>query len=106
MASRRRSKQRIRDGSSSTLSGSAFTNPAERPWWPIGLIVLAGVLAYANSLSGPFVFDDKATVLDNTSIRDWSSAQVFAAHRESPTAGRPLVNLSHAINFAAGGVAP
>jgi tetratricopeptide (TPR) repeat protein len=80
--------------------------PVERPWWPIGLIVLAGVLAYANSLSGPFVFDDRTTVLENTSIRDLWSPRVFAAHREVPTAGRPLVNVSHAINYAAGGVGP
>jgi protein O-mannosyl-transferase len=105
MASRR-SKQRVRRASPSTPSRTASPALAGGSWWRIGLIVLAGVLTYANSLSGPFVFDDRVTVLENSSIRDWSSPQVFAAHREIPTAGRPLVNLSHAINYAAGGVDP
>jgi tetratricopeptide (TPR) repeat protein len=90
----------------STDMASRRSKRRVNPWWPIGLIVLAGALAYANSLSGPFVFDDRATVLENTSIRDLWSPRVFAAHREVPTAGRPLVNVSHAINYAAGGVAP
>jgi hypothetical protein len=75
-------------------------------WWRIALIVLAGALTYANSLSGPFVLDDRVTILDNRSIRDWSSPRVLAAAREVPTAGRPLVNFSHAINYAAGGTEP
>jgi tetratricopeptide (TPR) repeat protein len=105
MASRR-SKRRVRHASSPAPSSIAPVPAAERPWWPIFFIVIAGVLTYANSLSGPFVFDDKATVLENTSIRDLSSPRVFVAHREVPTAGRPLVNVSHALNYAIGGLAP
>jgi Flp pilus assembly protein TadD len=74
--------------------------------WRLAVIVLLGTLAYANSITLPFVFDDRATVLDNTSIRDWSSPRVFTPQREVPSAGRPLVNLSHAINFAVGRVEP
>jgi hypothetical protein len=72
-------------------------------WWRVAFIVLAGTLAYANSLSGPFIFDDDATVVENTSIRDLRSNAVFFPEREVPTAGRPIVNLSFALNHAIGG---
>src|SRR6266542_1545511 len=42
--------------------------------WRAAAIVLAGMLAYANSLSAPFIFDDNATVVQNTHIRDWHPA--------------------------------
>jgi tetratricopeptide (TPR) repeat protein len=99
----RRSKQRA---PRPTLSRTASAGPTEGILLRIGLIAFAGALAYANSLSGPFVFDDRATVIDNDSIRNWASPRVFTPHREVPTAGRPLVNLSHAINYAVGGLEP
>jgi tetratricopeptide (TPR) repeat protein len=65
----------------------------------------AGALAYASSLGGPFLFDDKVTVVDNTQIRQlWPLSQALFAARETPTAGRPLVNLSFAMNYAVGGL--
>ena len=73
-------------------------------WWRVAIIVLAGVLAYANSLSGPFIFDDEATVAENASIRDLRSTAVFFPQREAPTAGRPIVNVSFAVNYALGGM--
>jgi len=73
-------------------------------WWRIAIIILAGVLAYANNLSGPFIFDDGATVVENTSIRDLGSTAVLFAEREMPTAGRPVVNVSFAVNYAFGGL--
>ena len=72
--------------------------------WRIGVVVLAGILVYANSLSAPFIFDDEATIVENTSIRDLRSADVWVPSREAPTAGRPLVNVSFAINYALGGL--
>jgi tetratricopeptide (TPR) repeat protein len=65
------------------------------------LVVIAlGGLVFANSLSGPFIFDDHRTVLDNVSIR----ALGTALHPPEQTAvtGRPLVNLSFAVNYAVG----
>jgi len=70
----------------------------------VAIIVLAGVLAYANSFSGPFIADDEATVVENTSIRDLRSTGVLFPPREVPTAGRPIVNVSFAINYALGGM--
>jgi tetratricopeptide (TPR) repeat protein len=66
------------------------------------VILLAGGLTYWNSLDGPFVFDDRGTIVDNRSIESlWDRAVLFAPH-ETPTAGRPVVNISFAINYALG----
>ena len=70
--------------------------------WRAALIALAGILAYANSLSGPFLPDDENSIVRNGSIRDVGSS--LAPPRETPVAGRPLVNLTFALNYAAGGL--
>jgi protein O-mannosyl-transferase len=63
------------------------------------------VLAYANSLSGPFIIDDKPAIVDNTHIRQiWPLSRPLVTDPESPVAGRPLVSLSFAINYAIGGL--
>lgn len=68
------------------------------------LIVVAAAVAYANSLSGPFIFDDHRTIEDNPSIRQiWPLTAVLYPRRQTPVAGRPLANLSFAINYAIGG---
>jgi tetratricopeptide (TPR) repeat protein len=85
--------------------------PARTPglatvWLWAGCICLAVLLAYANSLATPFVFDDHLTVLENPSIRDWGRLRaIVSPPRELPVAGRPLVNLSFAANYAGGGLA-
>lgn len=70
----------------------------------IALIVLAGVLVYANGLSGPLVFDDETSVLNNTSIRRLTLPGPLSPPRDTPVAGRPVVNLTLAINYAIGGL--
>src|SRR4051812_10543097 len=75
-------------------------------WWRLLLIVTAGTLIYGHSLAYPLVFDDQASIVTNTSIRDLWSTRVLFPDREVPTAGRPLVNVVHAINYAAGGFEP
>lgn len=69
------------------------------------LIVGVTLLAYANSFSGPLVFDDSAAIKDNPSIRSLWSLSVFSPLPECPTAGRPLANFSFALNYALGGTA-
>ena len=93
-------------GTQTTRFHSAEAPRSQHGWWQLGLIMLVGFLAYANSLSGPFVFDDHSAVLENVNIRDWASPSVFTARRDTPTAGRPLVNLSLALNYATGGLDP
>ena len=70
-------------------------------------IVVLGVAAYANSLEGPYLFDDEASVVNNRSIRClWPPWQAAWGTPESPMAGRPLVNFSLAYNHALGGLDP
>src|SRR5260221_691608 len=69
------------------------------------LCVLAGLAAYANGLSGPLVMDDQASVLFNPQMRHlWPLVDALAPPRNSALYGRPLVNLSFAVNYALGGL--
>jgi len=69
-------------------------------------IAVLGLAIYANSIAGPFVFDDLASIPDNPSIRSlWPLAQPLSPpNRGEAVSGRPLVNLSFAVNYALGGV--
>ena len=67
-------------------------------------IVLAALAAYHNSFSGPFVFDDPQSIIENATIRPpWSIAALLSPPAQATVAGRPLVNLSLALNYAMGG---
>lgn len=74
-------------------------------WWPVAVIVLAGCLAYSNTLHHPFIFDDEQSVPENAQIRDLSDLRaVLSPPRETSVAGRPVVNLTFAVNYAIGGL--
>jgi protein O-mannosyl-transferase len=66
-------------------------------------ILAAGILVYANALSGPFLFDDENSILNNPSIRSIGTS--LSPPRDTPVAGRPVVNLTFALNYAVGGLA-
>ena len=70
-----------------------------------GLIAAAGLAAYANSFSGPFIYDDISSISNNPTIRHLSEiGQVLSPPRDGETvSGRPLLNLSFAIDYAIGG---
>src|SRR5262245_27064656 len=76
------------------------------PVWRPALVLLAGALVYANALSGPFIFDDTLSVAGNSTIRALRLPDALFAERENPAAGRPLVNLSFAVNYALGALDP
>jgi tetratricopeptide (TPR) repeat protein len=71
-----------------------------------GAIGIAAWAAYANTFSVPFVFDDKLAIVDNPSIRDLANWRaVFSPPPGTAGAvGRPLVNLTLALNYAIGGL--
>jgi protein O-mannosyl-transferase len=76
--------------------------------WPLVLagscVALATAATYANSLHVPFLFDDGSAIVRNASIRHLWSLDVFTAPLYATGAtGRPLVNLSLALNYALGG---
>ena len=70
------------------------------------LIVGAGIAAYHNSFLGPFVFDDIPAITENPSIRHLWNTRVLVPPLTSGTVGRPLANLSMAVNYALGGLNP
>lgn len=69
------------------------------------LLVLAGLAAWSNSFHGPFVFDDVGTILNNPTLpKLWLPGDVLIGPPGGTTAsGRPLVNLSLALNYTLGG---
>ena len=71
-------------------------------------MVGAGLLAYQNSFTGSFVFDDVVSIIRNPTIRHlWPPWQALRPPHGNglPVEGRPLINLSLAINYALGGYA-
>jgi tetratricopeptide (TPR) repeat protein len=70
------------------------------------ILGLAALAAYANSFSGVFVLDDFASIGDNPSIRQlWPLSGPLSPPTAAGVGGRPLLNLSYALNYAAGGTA-
>jgi Flp pilus assembly protein TadD len=69
-------------------------------------IVVAGIAAYANSFGAPFVFDDDEAIVNNPSIRDLPSLrEVLLGGQDAGMTGngRPVLNLTLAVNHALGG---
>ncbi len=64
-------------------------------------LVLAGVLAYINTLPNVFIFDDVPWVLKNPRVQSLSNIlEMFTA------TNRPVLEVTLAINYAIGGEAP
>lgn len=78
---------------------------ASATWWRAALVVIAIAVVYANSLSGPFVFDDNLAIVNNSASHDARLVASLLRQRNTPVAGRPVVGLSFAMNFAIGGLA-
>ena len=69
------------------------------------VVVAAGLLAYHNSFQGPFIYDDVPSIPGNPHIRHlWPIWQAMSAPPGSPVAGRPVVCLTLALNYAWGGL--
>jgi len=67
------------------------------------LLVCACAVVYANALRGPRLLDDQRALVENMSIRQLSPLSgVLHPPRQMPVTGRPLVNLSFALNYALG----
>jgi protein O-mannosyl-transferase len=84
---------------------------ADRPKRPLKLLLAAAAIsaaalvAYRNSFSVPFLFDDGLTLRNNPSIRHLSSlGSVLFPPKEVFSAGRPFLNLTFALNYAWGGM--
>jgi hypothetical protein len=84
-------------------SATFRTNPALLAG---GLLVVAVLAVYAHTLSAPFVYDDGPAILDNLTIRRlWPLTDVLLPQAEGglTVSGRPVLNLSFALNYAISG---
>ncbi len=70
-------------------------------WFGPTAIVAGAVAAYSRIFSVPLLFDDEPAILRNASIRHWATA--FWPPAGTTTSGRPVVNLSLALNYAISG---
>jgi tetratricopeptide (TPR) repeat protein len=75
--------------------------------WQISLaaagISAAALAAYHNTFSVPLLYDDNQAILNNQTIRHLGSA--FSPPGRAAVFGRPLLNVSLAINYSLGGTA-
>lgn len=79
----------------------------------LAVLAVAAAVVYGRAIHSPFIFDDRMSVVENQSIvKLWPL--VGEAGRNGPltppvdnvTAGRPLVNLSFALNYRYGALDP
>ncbi len=107
----------MKRGSSGPLrsaSGNRAPQPARakslspRGWQLLGVVLLAGAvfLTYRGAIGGPLIFDDGETIVHNSSIRHlwplWTAGGGYSplhAPPETPVHGRPVVNLTLAVNY-------
>jgi tetratricopeptide (TPR) repeat protein len=66
-----------------------------------GAVAAAAVLAYSRTFSVPALFDDDPSIADNPSIRHLGTA--FFPPSFATVGGRPILNLSLALNYAISG---
>ena len=65
------------------------------------VITAATIAAYAPAISAPFIWDDAEAIADNASIRRlWPPGGAIQPPSNTPVGGRPVVNLSFAVNHA------
>jgi protein O-mannosyl-transferase len=75
-------------------------------WMPV-LLIVAGLASYGATIDLPFVFDDHTAIIDNANIRQlWPLTVSAGAPVQSAMAGRPVVALSLALNYAVGELSP
>jgi Flp pilus assembly protein TadD len=86
---------------------TAAASPDQRQALHAAALVLCGAIVFANGLGGPFVIDDSTAIESNMTIRRLLPlSEALSPPRDTPVAGRPLVNLSFALNFAVSGLDP
>jgi tetratricopeptide (TPR) repeat protein len=69
------------------------------------ILIVAGVAAYHNSFRGPFIFDDISAIRNNRHIRRlWPVGEALTAPPQTTAAGRPVLALSLALNYAISGL--
>jgi Flp pilus assembly protein TadD len=83
-----------------------MTAPRFPVWWAVALLAIATMGAYFNSLSAPFIYDDVLAIAENPTIRQlWPLSEVLWPNVPGgvTVSGRPVLNLSLALNYAISG---
>jgi len=70
----------------------------------VALVAAIALATYWNALHAPFVWDDDTSITTNQSLHAISTA--LNPPIETPVSGRPVVNVSLALNYAFGGLDP
>ncbi|MCP4591865.1 MAG: hypothetical protein GY842_14105, partial [bacterium] len=98
-------KPRSRKSPDVTQSSSRYLE--NRLWFAASLIVLLGALAYLNTFQVPLIFDDHNSITNNPHVQTlWPLADALSAPPQSTVAGRPVVSLTLAVNYAISGLEP
>jgi len=94
-------------GGDFTDSTAGAIGPARRPHWRLAgcgaLLAAAAAAAYCRTFPVPFFFDDLTAIVQNATLRHWST--VLQPPADTTTSGRPLLNLTFAANHAISGLA-
>jgi len=98
------SKSRKRKNDPGKAHQEPGTDERNRAWLSRGPLVaaLVALFVYLPSVAGGFVFDDGELILRNPSIRSLHDLGVVLRYEPS----RPLLNVTWALNYAFGGLAP
>ncbi|MCC6544410.1 MAG: tetratricopeptide repeat protein [Nitrospirae bacterium] len=87
-------------------------------WWFRDIVILClflviGSAIYKNSIGNPFHYDDQLYIEDNFNIRTLKNIPLFFTHPKTIASNpnkaghyRPLVVMSHAVDYALGGLNP
>ena len=94
-------------------SARTYRTMNPRPWIVAVVLAISIGAVYGRALNVPFIYDDGVTIVQNTSIQSLWPIIGTQGHPgplnpvpDLPTSGRPLHNLSFAINYAFGGLNP
>lgn len=80
--------------------------PHHHPLLAAALIAVAALIAYANSFSVPFLLDDVVAIKNNPTIQGGSGWSRVLTPQNPTTGGRPVLNLSFALNHGWSGQSP
>ena len=73
--------------------------------WPgvacCAILAAGAVAAYSQTFSVPLIFDDRPAIMGNATIRHWETS--FSPPADTTASGRPVVNISLAVNYAISG---
>jgi Tfp pilus assembly protein PilF len=84
---------------------SATPSIRRHPWVPIAGLVVLGLAAYSNSFRGAFILDDQSSIVHNPSLsKIWPPWAPLISPATGGTRGRPIANLTFALNHRIGGL--